>query len=80
MTRLNGNKDPLKGLVEADLKFISDMAAKNDAWEGIYIPNQQLDALTELSNNSNEAITRLIGQQNDPIVRHRLNVFYKRLA
>jgi len=79
IARLNGNKDPLKGLVEADLKFISDMAAKNDTWEGIYIPNQQLDALTELSNNSNEAITRLIGQQNDPIVRHRLSVFYKRL-
>jgi CRISPR-associated endonuclease Csn1 len=79
IARLNGNKDPLKGLVEADLKFISDMAAKNDSWEGIYIPNQQLDALVELSNNSDEAITRLIGQQNDPIVRHRLSVFYKRL-
>jgi CRISPR-associated endonuclease Csn1 len=79
IARLNGNKDPLKGLVEADLKFISDMATKNDAWEGIYIPNQQLDALTELSDNSDEAITRLIGQQNDPIVRHRLSVFYKRL-
>jgi CRISPR-associated endonuclease Csn1 len=77
---LNGNKDPLKGLVEADLKFIADMAAKNDAWESIYIPNQQLDALTELSNNSDEAITRLIGQQNDPIVRHRLSIFYKRLC
>ncbi len=79
IARLNGNKDPLKGLVEADLKFIGDMAAKNDTWEGIYIPNQQLDALVELSNNSDEAITRLIGQQNDPIVRHRLGVFYKRL-
>ena len=79
IARLNGNKDPLKGLIEADLKFISDMAAKNDAWEGIYIPNQQLDALVELSNNSDDAITRLIGQQNDPVVRHRLGVFYKRL-
>ncbi len=79
IARLNGNKDPLKGLVEADLKFISDMAAKNDAWEGIYIPKQQLDALVELSNDSSGAITRLIGQQNDPIVRHRLSVFYKRL-
>ena len=78
--RLNGNKDPLKGLVEADLKFIADMAAKNDIWEGIYIPNQQLDALTELSNNSDEAINRLIGQQNDPVVRHRLSVFYLRLC
>jgi len=77
--RLNGNKDPLKGLVEADLKFIGDMAAKHDAWEGVYIPNQQLDALVELSSDSAEAITTLIGRQNDPIVRHRLSVFYKRL-
>jgi len=78
--RLNGNKDPLKGLVEADLKFIADMAAKNDTWEGIFIPNQQLEALTELANNSDAAIARLIGRQNDPVVRHRLGVFYKRLC
>src|SRR6202012_5151138 len=78
--RLKGNKDPLKGLVESDLKFIADMAARNDTWEGIYIPNQQLDALVELSSNSNEAIARLIGQQNDPVVRHRLTVFHQRLC
>ena len=78
--RINGNKDPLKGLVEGDLKFIADMAAKNDTWEGVYIPNQQLDALTELSDNADEAINRLIGQQNDPVVRHRLSVFYLRLC
>ena len=36
IARLNGNKDPLKGLVEADLKFISDMAAKNDSWERLW--------------------------------------------
>lgn len=80
LVRLNGNKDPLKGLVAADLKFISEMVARNDSWEGIYIPNQQLDALTEHADNSNEAIARLIGQQNDPIVRHRLGVFHKRLC
>jgi len=78
--RLKENKDPLKGLIEADLKFIADMAAKNDTWEGIFIANQQLDALTELSSNSAEAIMRLIGQQNDPIVRHRLGIFYQRLC
>jgi CRISPR-associated endonuclease Csn1 len=78
--RLNGNKDPLRGLVKSDLKFIADMAARNDTWEGIYIPNQQLDALAESATDSGEAVTRLIGQQNDPIVRHRLSVFYRRLT
>ncbi len=80
IARLNGNKDPLKGLVEADLKFLGDMAQKSDTWEGIYIPNQQLDALVALSTDSVQAITTLIGRQNDPIVRHRLSVFYKRLC
>lgn len=78
--RLNGNKDPLKGLVESDLKFLADMAARNDTWEGIYIPNQQLDAIVQATGDSDEAIRRLIGQQNDPVVRHRLTVFHQRLG
>ena len=77
--RLNGNKDPLKGLVESDLNFLSEMAARNDTWEGLYIPNQQLDALVQSSANPDEVIQTLIGQQNDPIVRHRLDTFAKRL-
>jgi CRISPR-associated endonuclease Csn1 len=80
IARLNGNKDPLKGLVESDLKFLTDMAARNDTWEGIYIPNQQLDAIAQSSSDPGEAIRRLIGQQNDPVVRHRLTVFYQRLC
>lgn len=77
--RLNGNKDPLKGLVESDLNFLREMAARNDTWEGLYIPNQQLDALVQSSANPDEVIQTLIGQQNDPIVRHRLDTFAKRL-
>jgi len=80
MARLNGNMDPLKGLVESDLKFLADMAARNNTWEGIYVPNQQLDAIAQSSSDPSEAIRRLIGQQNDPVVRHRLTVFYQRLC
>ncbi len=80
VARLKGNKDPLKGLVESDLKFLADMAARNDTWEGIYIPNQQLDAIAQFSGEPGERIRRLIGQQNDPVVRHRLTAFYKRLC
>ena len=74
-----GNKDPLRGVVEADVKFLREMAARNDTWEGLYIPNQQLDALAQSSANPDETIQRLIGQQNDPVVRHRLDTFAKRL-
>lgn len=77
--RLSGNNDPHKGLVESDLKFLCEMAERNDTWEGLYIPNQQLDALAQSSAGPDEAIQRLIGQQNDPVVRHRLDTFAKRL-
>lgn len=79
LARLKGSKDPRKGLVESDLKFLREMAERNDTWEGLYIPNQQLDALARSSADPDEAIQRLIGQQNDPVVRHRLDTFAKRL-
>lgn len=76
LQRLMGNTDPRKGLVEADLKFLLDMGV---TWEGIYVPNQKLEALVQRSNDSSAAILELIGSQNDPIVRHRLGAFWKRL-
>lgn len=79
LMRLNGNKDPRKGLVPADLKFLNDIAARNDSWEGIYIPNQRLEAIAQ-SDSPQETIRYLIRQQNDPIVRHRLNIFHQRLC
>lgn len=80
IARLSRNRDPLKGLVESDLKFLADMAARNDTWEGICIPNQQLEAIAESADNPQEAIRRLIGQQKDPVVRHRLTMFHQRLC
>lgn len=77
VAKLNGNTNPLKGLIEEDLKFLTQMG---ETWEGIYIPNQKLDALVRNSDDSGEAIRNLIGSQNDPIVRHRLNLFVERLA
>jgi CRISPR-associated endonuclease Csn1 len=76
VARLNGNTNPVKGLVKDDLKFLLQMGK---AWEGIYIPNQKLDALARSTDDSHEAISQLIGSQNDPIVRHRLTLFAKRL-
>lgn len=74
--RLNGNTDPRKGLVESDLKFLLEMG---ETWEGIYLPNQKLDAIGQRNRDSESAILELIGSQNDPIVRHRLGAFWKRL-
>lgn len=76
LARLDGNTNPLRGLVKEDLKFLLEMG---ETWEGIYIPNQKIDALLYTSGNSGMAIRTLIGSQNDPIVRHRLEVFSERL-
>ncbi|MBI5775514.1 MAG: hypothetical protein HZA89_17475 [Verrucomicrobia bacterium] len=76
IARLSGNTDPLKGLVKDDLKFLLKMG---NTWEGIYIPNEKLDALQRADGEAAEKIRELIGSQNDPIVRHRLTLFAERL-
>ena len=81
------------GLLVSDLDFLRKMRkadAKEDSWEGLFIPNEKLDGVVEelhaagtdakAREKRNEAITELIGEQNDPIVRHRLTFFWKRLC
>ena len=76
IVRLNGNTDPRRGLVASDLKFLLQMGA---TWEGIFIPNQKLDAILQRVDDADAAIREIIGSQNDPIVRHRLGIFHQRL-
>lgn len=76
LRKLGGNSDPKRGLVASDLKFIEKMGP---TWEGIHIPNQQLEAILQLGGDPDIAVRKIIGSQNDPIVRHRLAVFYQRL-
>ncbi len=73
---LNNNQDPRKGLIPGDLIFLTRMG---DSWEKLYLPNQKLDALINLSTDPAVAIRSLIGSQNDPIVRHRLTLFHSRI-
>ena len=68
-----------------DLKFLDDLIRAGDTWEKIHFPEQRLDAL-EAQNTDDEgqldrdaAIRAVLGSINDPIVRHRLAVFAKRL-
>ena len=68
------------------LKFLRDLAQTNDTWEGIYIPEQRMEALEARYRSADgvvdsaAAIRELIGSVNDPIVRHRLQIFAERLA
>jgi CRISPR-associated endonuclease Csn1 len=76
VAQINTDANPLKGLVKEDLKFLLEMG---ETWEGIYVPNQKLEALARSSSDARDAIRQLIGSQNDPIVRHRLSLFAERL-
>lgn len=73
---LNGNVDPRKGLVASDLDFLLNMG---DSWDAIRIPDGKLDAIANQCSSADEAIRKLIGSQNNPVVRHRLGVFSQRL-
>lgn len=49
-------------------------------WSGIFIPDVGLSDFADASEAAREAqINKLIGSQNDPIVRHRLSFFYERI-
>jgi CRISPR-associated endonuclease Csn1 len=81
LAKLNGNTNPMKGLVPADLRFLLDMG---DSWEDIHVPAQKLEALTDRHTEDgkldvDEAVADLLGTINDPVVRHRLSVFAARL-
>jgi len=72
------NTDTNKGLVVTDLDFIKLMNATS--WNGIYIPDVETYQYAISQNtNSAEQINKIIGSQNDPIVRHRLAFFYERI-
>jgi CRISPR-associated endonuclease Csn1 len=76
----------IKGLLHSDLAFLLRMRkpdVKEDSWDGIYIPTQNLDHVMHETGADaaarNRAIRELIGMQNNPIVRHRLDTFWERL-
>jgi CRISPR-associated endonuclease Csn1 len=76
LARLAGNKDPLKGLVPTDLEFLPKMG---ESWDRIHVPDQQLDAVLQMSSDPDQAVRQIVGKQNNPVVRHRLQLFFDRL-
>ncbi len=78
-------KQPRPWILVKHLKFLEDLIRTNNTWEAIYIPEQRLDVLEArhaVENgevNKDAAIRELLGNINDPIVRHRLGIFANRL-
>ena len=84
-------KRPRPWVLVSDLKFLEDLARKTkkgegDTWEDLHFPEQRLDALEARHTGQDEtvnvpaAVRELLGSINDPVVRHRLDVFAKRLT
>lgn len=78
LAKLNGNTVPHRGLIESDLAFLKRMGP---TWDGLYVPDQKHDTLLTVRENAgrDRAIRELLGSVNDPIVRHRLETFWRRL-
>jgi len=78
-------KQPRTWLLVSDLDFFSRMrnAEGQEDWDNFFIPSSNLDRLAAESNATqkerHDSIKKLIGQQSNPIVRHRLTAFWERL-
>jgi len=78
-------KQPRPWILIKHLKFLEDLEKANNSWEDIHIPEQRLDSLEARHTAEDDvfdkqaAIRELIGNINDPVVRHRLGVFTRRL-
>jgi HNH endonuclease/RuvC endonuclease subdomain 3 len=85
--KLENTENKKRGLLVSELNFLRQMRRDNaaaDSWENLFIPSQTLDALQQRHTedgklNTDAAIRELLGNINDPIVRHRLEVFDHRL-
>ncbi len=74
---LEGNTIKTKGLIAEDLRFLQKI--KGVSWENFYLPDESLAFVENAGVSADEKIRALIGRQNNPIVRHRLELYWKLL-
>ncbi len=78
--QLNGGKS--YNLTTDDLSFLC-ASEMGDTWDKLYIPDTSLNKYNALVGRPKEtrfqAIQELIGLQNNPVVRHRLTFFWKKI-
>lgn len=69
------NTKEMRGMIAADLDFLDNIGA---SWDKISIRDERLEALSELTQSEKEArqaaITRMIGMEINPKIRHRLTL------
>lgn len=69
-------------ITEEDLSFF-DPESMGGTWDNLYVPDQSLSKYNHLADSPTEArhmaIRELIGNQKNPVVRHRLGFFWEKL-
>ncbi|OYW71591.1 MAG: hypothetical protein B7Z37_27365 [Verrucomicrobia bacterium 12-59-8] len=69
------NTQEMRGMIAADLDFLDNIGA---SWDKISIRDERLEAISELTQAEKEArqaaITRMIGMEINPKIRHRLTL------
>lgn len=76
LTRQNTNTDPKKGLIKEDYLFLLKMPKE---WEKFYIPDHRADEEKLNEQQRLEKIYEILNEINNPVVRHRLYLFYEKL-
>ncbi len=77
-------QSPMQGLTHHDLDILTKCG---DSWDNFHIPDTTIDFLLSTSQNSSypnqsdkdTLIKKYIATSNNPIIRHRLELFYNRL-
>jgi CRISPR-associated endonuclease Csn1 len=70
------NTEPTKGLVLADLNWLTKVKHLN--WSEFYLPQERYDAALN-AQNKDEGIRQTMANLNNPVVRHRVQLFVKTL-
>lgn len=70
------NTDPRKGLIKEDYRFLLKMP---DNWNNIHIPDSREDEARLMRKQALAQVDFVINRVREPIVRHRLQLFKRRL-
>ena len=75
-TSSNTNTDPKKGLINNDYKFLLKMPTE---WENFHIPDEREDEAQLNEDERIKVIYNILSKITNPVVRHRLLLFYRKL-
>lgn len=72
----NKNENPKKGLIKNDYAFLLNMPKE---WEKFHIPDHRMDDTKLNKGKKLLEIDRILSKISNPVVRHRLGIFYAKL-